>query len=157
MYSLDDNGKEHIIQFAPKNWIASDRGSLYFEEGSDFYIDAIESSNVVAFDDNFFKEIAKYHPSVLDANIRLLNKHIRHLQKRLNYMMAYSAELRYLEFVKKYPNIIQRVPQTIIPSYLGITAISLRREDNCRRINNTTINCKSKKKICKFAHDEVFY
>lgn len=127
VYSLDDNGNEHIIQFAPEDWIASDRGSLYFEEGSDFYIDAIESSSVVAFDDNFFSEIAKYYPPVLDANVRLLNRHIRHLQKRLNYMMAYNAELRYLEFVKMYPNIIQRVPQIMIASYLGITPVSLSR------------------------------
>lgn len=30
MYSLDKNGKEHVIQFAPENWMISDRSSFFF-------------------------------------------------------------------------------------------------------------------------------
>jgi hypothetical protein len=41
---MDDAGKEHVIQFAPENWIVSDRSSAYFNQTSDFFIDAIEDS-----------------------------------------------------------------------------------------------------------------
>jgi len=41
-FSLDEKGGEHILQFAPENWIASDRASHYFNQPSDFYIKAIE-------------------------------------------------------------------------------------------------------------------
>src|SRR5688500_13441387 len=37
-YTIDDTGKEHIIQFAPENWFISDRSSMYFNEPSYFFI-----------------------------------------------------------------------------------------------------------------------
>ncbi len=46
MFSIDKNGKEHIIQFAPENWLIGDRSSLYFSEKSNYYIEAVEDSEV---------------------------------------------------------------------------------------------------------------
>ncbi|MDX9705403.1 MAG: Crp/Fnr family transcriptional regulator, partial [Weeksellaceae bacterium] len=55
------------------------------------------------------------------------NNHIRQLQKRINLLIASSAEVRYLEFIRLYPSILQRVPQWMVASYLGITPESLSR------------------------------
>ncbi len=52
-YSISEDGKEHIVHFAPETWIIGDRGSIYFNEPSEFYIDAIEDSQVVLLDENF--------------------------------------------------------------------------------------------------------
>jgi Mn-dependent DtxR family transcriptional regulator len=35
--------------------------------------------------------------------------------------LASSAEERYLEFVRTYPGIVQRVPQWMLASYLGVS------------------------------------
>lgn len=43
-----------------------------------------------------------------------------------------TPQQRYEELLKKYPNIIQRVPQHYIASYLGITPVSLSRIRNRR-------------------------
>lgn len=48
-YTLDHNGKEHIIQFAPQGWIITDRSSSFFNEASLLFIDAIEDSEVIFF------------------------------------------------------------------------------------------------------------
>jgi CRP-like cAMP-binding protein len=48
-YSIDEQGKEHIIQFAPENWMISDRSSLLFQEPSEFYIDAVENTILIMF------------------------------------------------------------------------------------------------------------
>ena len=56
-----------------------------------------------------------------------LNNHIHHLHKRINALLSATAEERYLDFMKLYPNILQRAPQWMIASYLGITPESLSR------------------------------
>lgn len=60
-------------------------------------------------------------------NNKLLHNHIRHLQNRIKLLLSASAEERYIQFVDMYPNILLRVPQTMVASYLGIMPESLSR------------------------------
>lgn len=127
MYSISQNGKEHIIQFAPKNWIISDRSSTYFNEPSDYYIDAIEDSEVSIFTENFLENLQQNHSDTWGNHTRLIHRHTRNLQKRINMLLGATAKERYLDFIKTYPNLFQRVPQWMVASYLGITLESLSR------------------------------
>ncbi len=126
-YSLDANGKEHVIQFAPENWIISDRTSLLFQEPSEFFIDAVEKTTIVMFDEQFVIKASEMSPKFRLFNQKALNNHIRHQQKRINSLLSATAEERYLNFIEMYPNIPLRVPQWMIASYLGITPESLSR------------------------------
>ncbi|HMV15176.1 MAG TPA: Crp/Fnr family transcriptional regulator [Chitinophagales bacterium] len=126
-YSIDEKGKEHIIQFAPEKWFISDRESVYFDNPSNYFIQAIEDTKVFVLDELFFQELSLSHPNFLDYNNRLLHNHIRHLQKRITQLLSATAEQRYLDFIQVYPDISLRVPQTMIASYLGITPESLSR------------------------------
>lgn len=127
MYSLDKNGKEHVIQFAPENWLISDRSSLYFNEKSNYYIETVEDSVVSFLPTDFFTTLKKHFSNSIENNDLLLQKHIRALQNRINSLLAETAEERYLEFIKMYPDLLLRVPQWMIASYLGITPESLSR------------------------------
>ncbi len=127
MYSIDRNGKEHIIQFAPENWLISDRSSLYFNEKSKYYIEAVEESEVLLLKNDFFTTINQQFPHTAENNDLLLQKHIRNLQNRVNSLLAETAEERYMNFIKMYPDILLRVPQWMVASYLGITPESLSR------------------------------
>ncbi len=126
-YSIDKKGKEHILSFAPENWIVSDRASVYFEQASVYYIQALEDTKVVMLNEGFNRLLSKRIPTFTDFNNRLLHNHIRHLQHRINLLLGASAEERYLQFVKMYPDIMLRVPQAMVASYLGITPESLSR------------------------------
>lgn len=126
-YAIDEKGKEHIIQFAPEDWMLSDRDTSVFNEASEFYIEAIEDSEVVVVKPDFFQAIQPIVPKILELNILMLNNSIRFMQKRLVMLMAATAEARYLHFIKLYPNLTLRVPQWMIASYLGITPESLSR------------------------------
>lgn len=126
-YSIDKTGKEHIIQFAPEGWIAGDRGSVYFQEKSEYFIDAIEDSEVVLLSDDLLREVSVQNEDFRCFTDRLLQNHIRHLQKRIRLLVSATAEERYLDFIAIYPNLMQRVPQWMIASYLGITPESLSR------------------------------
>lgn len=127
MYSIDKNGKEHIIQFAPENWLISDRSSLFFNSQSEYFIDAVELTEVLSLGRDFFTDLRKTFPSSGENNNIILQKHIRNLQDRINSLLADSAEERYMKFIKMYPDILQRVPQWMVASYLGITPESLSR------------------------------
>ncbi|MCZ2082887.1 MULTISPECIES: Crp/Fnr family transcriptional regulator [unclassified Kaistella] len=127
MYSLDRNGKEHIIQFAPENWLISDRSSLNFNQKSKYYIEAVEDSEVFILSKDFFINMIEKFPQTAENNDLLLQKHIRNLQNRVNSLLADTAEERYMSFIKMYPDILLRVPQWMVASYLGITPESLSR------------------------------
>lgn len=125
-YTVDEEDKLHVIQFAPEeSWIA-DRNSFYFGEPALFFIDTYEDSEVVILKDSFFNEINKM-PEFFGFQSRLLHNHIRLLQIRVNMLLSASAEKRYLDFTDRYPNLTLRVPQWMIATYLGITPESLSR------------------------------
>lgn len=126
-FTIDDSGKEHIIQFAPENWFISERSSIFFNEPAEFFIEAIEDSTVVLIDKDFMIVAAELSAVFREYNERLLHNHIRHLQKRVNQLLSAPAEKRYLNFIHLYPDLILRVPQWMIASYLGITPESLSR------------------------------
>ena len=127
MYSIDKAGKEHVIQFAPENWIISDTTSQLLNEKSRFYIEAIEESTVIITKEDFFENLSLQYPEVANKNQRLMFNHIKSLQNRVNALISTTAEERYMDFIKKYPNLMLRAPQWMIASYLGITPESLSR------------------------------
>ncbi len=102
--------------FAPENWIITD--NCEGDIPCDLYIDAIEDSTITVTEKDFTK---------LTSDRKSLIKRINVLQKRVIMLMSSSAVERYQHFVETYPDIIQRVPQRMIASYLGITPEALSR------------------------------
>lgn len=102
--------------FAPENWIITD--NCEGDIPCDLYIDAIEDSTITVTEKDFTK---------LTSDRKSLIKRINVLQKRVIMLMSSPAVERYQHFVETYPDIIQRVPQRMIASYLGITPEALSR------------------------------
>jgi CRP-like cAMP-binding protein len=126
-YSIDKKGKEHIIQFAPEGWFVGDRESQFFNRPSQFFIQALEDSDVTMIDEDLICTISKADETFGLFSNQLLHNHIRQLQHRINMLLSATAGERYLDFIKIYPDILLRVPQTLVASYLGITPESLSR------------------------------
>ncbi len=127
LYGLNEDGKENILQFASENWLVSDRGSVYFNEPSHYFIDAIEESTVIPIDTHFIDTVSGLSPDFRKKNDRLLHNHVRHLNRRVALLLGATAERRYLDFIELYPDVMLRVPQWMVASYLGITPESLSR------------------------------
>jgi CRP-like cAMP-binding protein len=125
-YTVDDNGREHIIQFAPEDSWISDRNSFLFGEPSLIFIDTIEESKLVVLTPEFFQEVSAFAGFNL-FNTKALHNLVRMQQHRISLLIGASAEARYLDFVERYPSLTLRVPQWMIASYLGITPESLSR------------------------------
>jgi len=120
-YTIDEKGKEHIFMFAAENWIIADSQSE--ETPCDLYIDALEDSEIKVFKKDIRRE---------NGNAEALIKRISVLQKRVIMLMSTSAIQRYEHFEETYPEILQRVPQKMIASYLGITPEALIKIKNDR-------------------------
>lgn len=126
-YDVDAKGKEHILYFAPEGWLLADRASLQLHQPAEFFIQALENTEVAVLTESFIEKLISSNPSFCDFNNRLLHNHIHALQSRIMMLLSQSAEVRYLSFIKTYPDILLRVPQTMVASYLGITPESLSR------------------------------
>ena len=113
-YIIDEKGKEHIFMFAPKGWIVADISLI--PNKSELYIEAIEDSIVIE------KERGS---EINEKSIEKFERRIAVLQNRIIMLMSASAIERYDHFIKTYPQIVQRVPQRMIASYLGITPEAL--------------------------------
>jgi CRP-like cAMP-binding protein len=126
-YTVDEMGKEHIIQFAQENWWIADRSSFYFDEPSDLFIDAIEDTEVVYIKKEFLINAETIFENFSSFNTLALQNNIRQMQKRINHLLGATAEKKYLDFIETHREITLRIPLQMIASYLGIAPESLSR------------------------------
>jgi len=126
-FVIDEKGKEHIIQFAPENWWISEQISLIDQEPAMYGIDAVEDTEYLAVDRQFFNEFHKVISGAREMSGRLQLNSLRAFQKRLVSHLADTGEERYLAFIRTYPSLALRLPLKMIASYLGITPESLSR------------------------------
>ena len=121
MYVIDLAGKEHNLQFAIENEWISDLVSFYQEIPSNVYIEAIEPSLIVQVKhDDLLSLYTRFHK--FDRNFRIIleRKYIE-LQNRTLQNISVTAEERYRYFMAHHPELANRLPNTQIASYLGIT------------------------------------
>ncbi len=120
-YVLDAAGKEHIIQFAPEDWIIGDMNSSINKLPSILFVEAIEDTTVMLLPYYNLEEMALLSKEDLLALNAKFTKNIIAINKRLVSLLATTAEERYLEFLETYPQLFQRLPLKLIASYLGMT------------------------------------
>jgi CRP-like cAMP-binding protein len=121
LYVVDEAGKEHNLEFAAENEWVTDLSSFYAEKPGSVYIEAVEPSVVL--------QIARPDLIYLYANYPKFNSTFRiiverkyiQLQDRVLQNISATAEERYVNFINQYPNLVNRLPNTQIASYLGIT------------------------------------
>lgn len=130
MYKIDEQGTVHILQFAAEDWWIMDLGSFYSEKPSELNIDALEDTMVlqISHDDliSLYTQAPKFHRIF---RVLIENSFVS-LQKRLLQTISSTAEDRYQYFLETYPHLVNRLSQTQIASFLGITPEFLSRLRN---------------------------
>lgn len=127
LYHVGDNGVEHILKFAIENWWISDYESYNSGDPAKNNIDALEDSELILIKRNDVDELVKAIPNFQHFKEKLDARSFDACQNRILSNISDTAEKRYEKFVKKYPDIFNRVPLHMIASYLGLTRETLSR------------------------------
>ncbi len=120
-YFIDANGFEHILQFAIEDWWIADMMSITTQKPGNLAIDALEDSEVMLLSREnqlkLFDECPKF-----ERYFRIITENgMVSFQRRVLENISLPAAERYKNFAKRYPVMVQRLPQTQVASYLGIT------------------------------------
>ena len=126
-YVIDPQGREHIVQFAPETWWMADASSLVNGTPSQYFIDALEDSDLLLIDTPSHDSLVQKVPGYADAFRRGLQKHAATRDERIVSNLSASAKERYLAFLQTYPSIANRVPQRMLASYLGVSPETISR------------------------------
>jgi len=126
-YSVDDKGGEHIVQLYIENYWASDRESAVMLTPSKYYIDAWEDTELLVATVADMLDLIEKVPAFGQMTRLMDQRSFIASQRRLNSTISNTAEKRYEEFAANHPQFIQRFPQHLIASFLGITKETLSR------------------------------
>jgi len=126
-YYLDENGIEHVVDLYIENWWAGDRESFSMATPSVYNIDVWEDTEVLLLSRESVLKLRSECPSFNELTLKLDEQNSIATQKRITSSISFSAEKRYADFVERHPYFLQRFPQHIIASYLGVTKDTLSR------------------------------
>ncbi|MBP8916625.1 MAG: Crp/Fnr family transcriptional regulator [Chitinophagales bacterium] len=121
MYFLNNKAAEQTTQFAIEKWWIADYFSFMDQKPSEYFIQSIEKSEIIAIDNQSFNELVTKLP-VMEHYFRIvMQRALAASQQRLKYMYEMSKEEFYQHFATSFPEFNQRVPQYMIASFLGLT------------------------------------
>ena len=122
-----ENGKDHTLQFATKNWWISDYMTLFNKEKSLLSIESLSHSKIIIIEQAKLQELFSKFPEFgLKHSMNLQNR-ITALQKRIFGLLTLTAKEKYEKFIEDYEVFEKIIPNYQIASFLGITPESLSR------------------------------
>jgi CRP-like cAMP-binding protein len=120
-YYIDEEGNEHIYQFGISGWWVNDLYAYLSGKSATFFIQAITNSTVLQIHREDLNHLYNRLPMMERFfRIKTQNAYVA-LQERTIRNMSASAEQRYSEFIGRYREMEQQIPQYMIASYLGVT------------------------------------
>lgn len=126
-YVIDDQGRVHILGFAPDDWWLSDSARFLTGDPTTLFIDAVEASDLLLITHPSHQRMLDSFPSIAAAYRVGLQRLAAAKDKRIISSLSASAHDRYLDFVARYPTLLRRVPLRMLASYLGMTPETLSR------------------------------
>ncbi|MCW3091953.1 MAG: cyclic nucleotide-binding protein [Ferruginibacter sp.] len=121
MFFVNQKGVEQTIQFAIENWWITDYFAFESQTKTEFTIQAVEATNVLAIDYQHQEELLGKFPQ-LERYFRLINQRAYAASLlRTKYLYDFSGEEIYQHFYENYPEFAKRIPQHLLASYLNMT------------------------------------
>nr|WP_068890880.1 Crp/Fnr family transcriptional regulator [Pedobacter panaciterrae] len=120
-------GKQHIVSFAMEDWWESDYYAFFTQSKATMSLECLEDTEVLCLElkdyQNLCDGLQKMERFLLQkANFGFLGS-----QKRIISWLTSNPKERYEQLIKQYPSLIQRVPKSLIASYLGVSRETLSR------------------------------
>ncbi len=131
-YVVADHGQDHTITFAVDDWWITDYNSYIYQQPATMFVVALEDSTILQLSFEREQELKQLNHKFETFFRIVAERGLAFQQRRITSNLTQTATERYEYFVSKYPQIVQRVPQYALASYLGMTTEFLSRIRNKR-------------------------
>lgn len=120
-FFTDQSGVEKTIKFAIENWWITDFLAFHHQRESEFTTQAVEPSQLLRISHDRYAKMLNAHP--------VLERYFRNVYEvtygaalmRMKYIFDYSKEEIFNRFREQFPEFVNRVPQYMMATYLGLT------------------------------------
>jgi CRP-like cAMP-binding protein len=126
-YTVDEKGNEPILQFSFEGWWVADLYSFLTDEPSKYNIEAMEDCELLLITKPSWDIMLDKVPALERYFRILIQNSLIATQQRLMGSISETAQEKYSKLINNFPGCLQRVPQHMIASYLGITPETLSR------------------------------
>ena len=126
-YFVFNNGEEATLEFTKEGEFVSDYGSFISRQPSIQNIQALEDCEFLIID---YEDLQNLYKQSKNANFlgRMIIEHrFVIMVNQLLTVHQYNPENRYRYFLQHYKDLVQRIPQYLIASYVGVKPQSLSR------------------------------
>lgn len=121
LYFIDCVGNQKTTQFAIENWWLTDFLAFQNQENSNFYIEAVENSRVLSISFSKYQRLLASFPKMESYFRNIYETAYGAALMRLKHISNFSKEEMFFRFRDDFPEFVQRVPQYILASFLGLT------------------------------------
>lgn len=120
-FFINGKGIEQTTEFAIENWWITD--NFAYERGlsTEFYIQAVENSEILTIDSELQEKLLIEFPKMERYFRFIYQRAYAASQIRIKYLYDFSKEEFYHHLCKEQPEFVQRIPQYLIASFLGFT------------------------------------
>lgn len=123
-YTLKD-GNEKILEFFTEDDFFTDLYSYLREKPSNVYFRATEATQLYYITKDDVHKCYDFSPMIERFGRLSMQDTIIQTYQRVAHLNYLSNEERYLRLIQKRSSLLQRVPQYMIASYLGLTPVGL--------------------------------
>ncbi|HSD09254.1 Crp/Fnr family transcriptional regulator [Flavobacterium sp.] len=120
-FFVNEKGMEQTTEFAIENWWITDNIAYENKRASEFYIQAVENSQVLVIDYHSQEKLLIEYPKMERYFRFVYQRAYAASQMRMKYLYSFSKEEFYHHLNNKYPEFVQRIPQYLVASFLGFT------------------------------------
>ncbi|MFA7359588.1 MAG: Crp/Fnr family transcriptional regulator [Candidatus Kapaibacterium sp.] len=127
---FNKDGKDITFQFFFEGQAVASIESFMCGQPSIYTIESIEPSTVISISKDSFEQLKREYPEFKEGFQEIMFKRFQNYSRLFLSRIKDTPHERYEDLIKNHPEIIKRIPQHYIASYLGITPISLSRIKN---------------------------
>ncbi len=124
---LDESGKAHILSFAMEDWWETDFFAFYSQSRATMSLQCLEDSEILCITLPDYRRLCETLPKIEHFFLRKATSGHIASQQRILSLLSSDARGRYEQLLKRHPSLLQRVPKTLLASYLGVSRETLSR------------------------------
>jgi CRP-like cAMP-binding protein len=126
-YILTSDGSEKTVRFAKEGEFTGCMRSILYGQASNEFLEVVEDAKVILLSTEKLKLLASDNIRLLKLWNQAVSTALHDAILRIEFFTSLSAEERYIHLLKENPELIRRVPQKYLASYIGVTTVSLSR------------------------------